>query len=483
MARSLNSYLKPVLPKRKANPKGAADTGTYVPANPDNVLTVPDYQEHLTDLLTSRQANDSRELMSELFKHDSDISATVNAYLTVADTRPNFYVRDMKGQLDRRGQDLLQQVMTAMFVRNDYSTGFQLEQSLRNICESMRYMVLLRGGVAAELVFDKLLVPREVRQVDLSSIEWFEKTPGVYKPVQTRDGADDIDLDIPNFFVEFYRKDPTEIYAYSPFVAAINTVAARQQVINDLYRIIQKTGFPRLEATVMEEILRKNIPSNIKQDDTKTRQWLNQQLTAIQGQLADLRSDDSLVHMDSVELSILNENGPKTSMDVKAVIEVLNAQNQAALKVMSTVIGRGESGVNTASTEARVFSMNAEQINHPIEELLSSMLTLALRLQGYKGYVEVRFSPVELRPDLELEPQRLAQQRRLTEALSYGFITDDEFHIKTFGRPKPKEAPELSGTNFLQQSNTDIDTSNISSNADPLGRSVTPEDSNAAKSN
>lgn len=484
MANPLSSLLKVILPKRRANERGTSYTNTYDPSQTDQTLTAPTYREHVQDIFTQRTISDSRALLSELFKHDSDASATVNAYLTVANTEPLFFVYDQENKIDREGHKTLDGILQALTTRLDYSTGFRLMPSLRTIAENMRYMVLLRGGIGAEAVFDKTLILREIRNVDLATIEWFEKSPGQYTPIQSPTNAnEEINLDIPTFFVAFYRRDPTTIYPHSPFVSAINTIAARQQVINDLYRIMQKTGYPRISVEVLEEVLRKNAPAQYQQDEDKMREWLNQRLTQIGNQLSTMRVDQVFAHFDSVKPSVFNKDGPGKSMDVTSIINVLNAQNQAALKVMSTIIGRGESGVNTASTEARIFSMNAEEVNEPVAEILSHIFTLALRMTGSVSRVEVKFAKVELRPELELEPQLTMKQARLLELLSHGLITDDQFHIEMFNRIRPDEIAELSGSGFMQSAKISVDATKISPNADPMGRSLSAPGSRSARSN
>lgn len=483
MALNVGSVFSIVLPTRRKNERGTAFTSTFRPQSSDQVLTVPAYREHLTDLFTTRQISDSRVLLKELFKQDPDVSAAVNAYLTTANTDLLWFVRDVDGNIDHEGHKMLQQLITRLTSRFDYSKGFKMIPSLRTVCENFRYMLLLRGGIGAELVFDKLLLPTEIRNVDLATIEWFERNSGQYTPQQRPPGSNDvIVLDIPTFFVSFFRRDPTTIYTTSQFVSSINTIAARQQVINDLYRIMQKTGYPRLDVTVLEEVLRKNAPANLALNEDQLRQWMNARLAEISTVTTNLRPDQTFVHFDSVEASIINQGGPAKAMDVTSVIEVLNSQNQAALKTMATIIGRGESGVNTASVEASIFSKNAEELNHPIAEILSQMMTLALRIQGFQGYVECKFAKVDLRPDLELEPQRVIKQARYLELLSHGLISDDDFHIAMFNRIRPDDIAEMSGTGFMTPSPS-VDIENISPNSDPLGRSVTPSGSKQARSN
>ena len=450
MAGVLSSLLQIVAPKGKARAGGVSATGTFNPQQADRVLTAPVYNEHLTDIFTSRQSDDSRTLMKSLFRHDPDVSAAVFSYLTMSNTDPIILVRDMEGQIDRDATKQLEQALKMLTVPTDYTLKFQLKKSLSALCEELRYMALLRGGIGVELVLDKKLAPSELRMVDLQSVQWYEKKSGQYKPRQQVSGVQDgIDLDIPTFFVSFFRKAPTDIYSYSPFVAAINTIAARQQVINDLYRIMQKTGYPRMDISVVEEVLMKNVPPDIAVDKNKTRQWANERLSEVRTAFENIRADQAIVHWDAVEPKILNDKNPGVGVNIEKVIETLNAQNQAALKTMSTVIGRGASGVNTGSVEARIAAMNSDELNEPVAELLTNICSFIMHQQGYQGFAEVRFKKAELRPDLELEPQLMLRGQRLRQDLSDGLITDDEYHLMMYSRLRPDSVEEMSGTNFM----------------------------------
>lgn len=445
------SALALILPKKRPNPKGVAQTPTFNPSNADQILTVPGYRDHMQDIFASRAADDSRTLLQNLFKHDPDVSASVNAYLTVASSaEPWWVVYDPTGKIDPAGHEQVNTILQAMFSKNDYSVGFQLKPSMKPFFNELRYLLLLRGGIGTELVLDKTLLPLELRHVDLATVQWREKQAGQLKPVQVPAGSsDEINLDIPTFFVTFLKRDPTGIYAHSPFVSAINTIAARQQVVNDLYRIMRKTGYPRMHIKVVEEVLRKNAPADAQADESLMNSWIQARLQEISTTVSTLSVDQAFVHSDAVEPAMMNERSAGVAVDITPMITMFNDQNQAALKTMATVIGRGDKGVNTASVESRIFSMHSDALNDPIAHFMSEMLTLALRLSGSQSVVEFGFDKVELRPDLELEPQRTMKQNRLLSLLSQGIIDDDYFHIEMFGRPRPADAPELSGTGFM----------------------------------
>ncbi len=478
----LLSKLKVLVPGR-LKPKGTAVTPSYNRENPAEVLPVPEYRQHLTDILGQRQQLTSQELLVQVVESDPDASSALNAYLTVADVMPTVKVFDPDGQLDREGHKVVNQILQLLEVRQDYSKGFQLKPSLRTIAEELRYMLLVRGGISVEAVYGPMLELTEMRVIDVGSLRWVEKSPGLLVPYQDVGSGDPMPLDIPTLFVNFYRKSPLSRYPVGAFVSAINTIAARQQVINDLYRIMQLNGYPRIDIKLVEEIIIKNAPADVRSDPMKTRAYLAARRNEVMSQFAAIRADQPVVHYDSAEVSMLNDKNPAAGLNVDSIIAALNAQNQAGLRTMATVLGRGESGVNTATVEATLFALNAGSLNKPIGELLSALLTQALRLQGSESRVVVEYPQIELRSDYELEAQRNLRANRLRTDLSDGLITDDEYHLWLYGRIRPDNVPELSGTGFMNQAAMVVDAEKVSPNDDPLGKSVSRAADKQAKSN
>lgn len=484
MASSQNitkSLFEFILPKSKTQTGGKSYTNTYDPGSSET-LTLPDYQQYLSDLQDDRLSDEEFDLVDKMFINDPDCSAALNAYLTLSDTDPVILVYNENNELDREGIKLAQGVMNSIFSINDYSLGYQMKPSFREFKDAQGWLQLARGAIGAELVFDKTMRPTELRIVDMATIKYKEVNPGEYKPIQETDNSEEIDLDIPTFFTAKFRQSPTSPYAHSHFAAAINTIASRSKIINDLYRIMNYTGYPRIEVKVVEEILLKSCPASVANDERKKAAWVRNRMTELTSTLTSLQPTSPIVHTDSAEVSIINDKMSGASLQVSEIIDTLNAQNQAGLKVVATVLGRGTAGVNTASTETIIFSKSADAFNRPLEDIMSRVLTFALRIQGYVGRCEFRFQPVELRPALELENQKTMQQTRLMTMLSYGLITDDYFHLSVNGRLGAESSPLLSGTNFLN-ADQNLDTSDPNANRSSLNRELTPDNETSSKSN
>jgi len=482
MASKLLTKFKTILPTR-AKPKGSTETPTYDSQNSTEVLALPDFQEHLADLIVSRTTQNSQELIEGLLKSDPDASSALHSYLTTCDSvEPYIMVKDADGLIDREGHQLVNEIIELLETRRDYSKGFVHKKSLRQLGEEFRYMMLAQGGICAEAIMGDQLELTEIRVIELASIRFQEKGPGLLVPYQDTGQGDPVKIDIPTLFMGWFRKSPKDAYSNSPFVSAINTMAARQQVINDLYRIMQLTGFPRITITVLESVIADSAPADIRTNPKELRQYINARRREIGGQFAAVRADQPIVTTDSVKFGMLNEKNPAAGLDVSQIIEALNAQNQAGLLTMATVLGRGESGVNTATVEANLFSMSANSLNAPIAEMLGKILTLALRFQGSESRVIVKYPDVDLRSELELESQLMIRSQRLRQDLSDGLLTDDEYHLMMYRRIRPENSPELSGTGF-NSNKMEVDVAKISPNSDPVGASVSKASDKQAKSN
>lgn len=474
--------IKLTLPKGKQQKGGRSATPTF--NDKQSKLTAPTYRQHLTDLYNSRQINDSRELLNTAVNHDPDVSAAVHAYLTIAGSAELVITAfDADGRMAQDGIDIGRQLLERITTVTDYSVGYSHKSVVDALCEDLRYWMLLRGMTAGELVFDKAKIPTELRLIDPKTLTWEETKPGVYVPKQEKSGGKPIDLNIATFFTSRFHQNPSDVYSYSPFVSAINTIAARTEVINELYRIMQVVGYPRIDIQVMEDVLAQNAPMTVRQDASKLRSFVQDELARITTSIASIKSDQALVHSNAVQAKILNDKNPGAGLNIQQVIDVLDAQNQAALKTMPAVIGKSSNG-NVAGTEARLFALATDSLNKSIARMLTQALTLGARLAGFQGRVVAMFRPVELRPELELEPQKVMRQARLQKDLSSGVITDLEYHMALYGRPPHPDAPELSGTNFLTPNagEAEVDVESISPNQDSLGRSLAPEGGKSAKS-
>lgn len=128
-----------------------------------------------------------------------------------------YYAVDAEGEISQEGTKTLEYLINRITFRNDYTLNYQMKPSLSSLREELKYMCLLRGAVGAELVFDKTLLPKEIRNVDMHFVEWTENKNGEYKPIQkTDESGEEVSLDIPTFFTAF-SVETRQVLIHIPF--------------------------------------------------------------------------------------------------------------------------------------------------------------------------------------------------------------------------------------------------------------------------
>jgi hypothetical protein len=116
-----------------------------------------------------------------------------------------------------------------------------------------------------------------------------------------------------------------------------------------------------------------------------------------------------------------------------------------------------------------------------LNEIFSRAFTLATRLLGYDVVVEFRYSPVELRPETELEAFKQTRQMRVLELLSYGFLTDEEASLELTGKLPPKGFKPLSGTQFKTGGVKDENSDPSSNNGSTLNKALNSDAPDTAR--
>lgn len=449
--------------------KGAAPSNPKV-VNPDtqegDVYSPTAFQMY-QDVGNLRNLGDQNDVIKQLERYDPDMANAIWATLRFASTPLNIIFKNDKGEFDAKKTNEFKMLLKANWLIsvNDPSAEELSDQIMRQL--------FLYGATGLEVVLNKFKYPTRFVVVKNQLVEWKMKK-GQYVPFQKKPGGNgEINLDIPTFFFQSLDKDPDDAAAESPLLPAIQAIVFKQQVIGDIQRVLKRTGYPRLKVTVLEEVLRKNAPVKVKGDDKKLSKWLADQKQAIGVELAKVKPEDAVVIFDSLAIDTL-ENKNASSVDFRPIMEILDGQVVSALKSLPSILGKGTGGSqNIASVEAMVFMNTPQYLQKRASKLMSQAYTMTARLAGMKGFVEVYHDPINLRPELELEPQKLAKQNRILQLQSFGLINDSEAALELGIDHLPDEP--LSGTQFLT-GGPEVDTENISPNTDPLGRSITGGD-------
>lgn len=438
---------------------------------PDKVdLTTPVYREergyHRMNLADYRYAKTADDMLKLLSKIDPDVSAGMWNFLRLANSGLKMTAYNDKGVRDAKLQAQLALMLDRLSGLNDFKT-WRIKMSIEAVSNQMIKYILLRGACASELVLGKDRRMREIVAIDPVTVNFKKHAEGVFKPIQTDLNGKEIDLAIPTFFWNVLDPDAQSPYETPPFLPVIQAVLFNMAVMQDLEKIVKRVAYPRISIKIVEETLRKFAPLAVQADDAKMQTWLNTQRTSIASALRDLKPEDAAVYFDSMDISILETKG-NTTIDYRPLKEVIDQRIISGLKSLPTILGRQFGSSQTlGGVESLLYARSIKGVQDVAAPQLSQMLTLAMRLEGLKGYVKVGYSPVNLKPENELEAFKTLKQSRILEQLSLGFLTDEEAAEELTGDATlPSTFKPLSGTRFYEK-NLTVDASAVNSSRNP----------------
>ena len=438
----------PQPPKVKSRDQIALPSYLKSASGSTSALPIKDRRLLTSDLTDIRNAADTRTAIKNFVGSSPDLSSAVFTYLRVAISRSYTAVaKNLDGTFNYEGTALVQQLLSRFDVLNDYSEGFAGTGSMRSNSESMGKELMEAGACCAELVLGKDRLPKRIQPLAVSQIK-FKPDGKILKPVQVVSGTE-IDLDVPTFFYVALDQDLLEPYASSPLEPALKPVLSSEDFQNDIRRIVKRVIHPRLEVIIDEEKFLASLPQSSKSSEEKIAEARSQVVSDITSMLSGLNPEDALVHFDSLGITLLNNGNASLSSEYQVLGQMLDGKMATGAKSMPSILGHGTKSANIASTETMLFAKAAEgAVQAKLNELYSRILTLAVRLHGVDCVVEFAYSPVDLRPDSELEAFKQSKQSRLLELLSLGMETDDDVCLQLTGKLPPAGYKPLSGTMF-----------------------------------
>ena len=459
-------------------------TGKGVGANLTNNLT-----SYFNDTLANlRNTGQTLAAIRTLARVHGDVSSAVAAVVRLANTDLNMRVYDANHQLSPDGSNLLRSIIVRINNTFDYTQGYDDRMTLASVKETLLRSIPLTGACAMELVLDKLGLPFRLQPVSVELVKW--KTSKVllgadpksqtakiipYQPT----AAGNVELDIPTFFYSALDQDTTSAYSASPMEPAVNTSFFHSETVDDIRRVVKRSGHSRLVVKLLTEKLIASAPPQVRTDPDKLAAWVEKTRVAVKDEIEKLGPESALVFYDTIEADYLNsEIG--ASADYKPLIETIDSILATALKTPAAIVGKRTSGgsQNTSSTESLLFIKTASGLHTPVQSVLSRALTLCVRLYGFDGYVVAEFKPIDLRPEIEIEAFTTMRQTRIIEQWGLGLLSDDEAAELLGTGPRAPGAPKLSGTMF--HLNGQNQTITPSPNGDPAKTALTPETPSSA---
>jgi len=488
MAITLRSIANALLPEKlaavllppSADPKVPKGGGVSLPSDRKSTtpnpaqITKPRLDVANVDLAnTFRSGADTATIVRNLCRVSPELAGSQAAHLRVG--IPEGFIciaRDADGSFNVEATRLAMQLARRMNFMGDYENGFSQVGSLRSVSEACARQLYQTGAVGMEMILDKSRLPFGFQPLSTGQIFWFEDGKG-NRPVQ-RIGGQDIDLDIATFFYVALDPDVLDVYAQSPLESAIQPVLASVQFLTDLRRMCNRHIYKRYNISIDDEKLAKRIPAQIKADPAALAEWYDDTLSSIDDMVSDLGVDDALIHYDFIEINYIEGDSGDTPATLDSVRTAFDTKISTATKTPPGVLGQGAKSATAASTDTLLFMLNVNgMIRVKIMELYSKAFTLGVRLvTGQDVTVEFLFDEIELRPKSEIAAYRSMNQSYWRQQLSDGYITDEEYCLRTTGNLPPNGFKPRVGTYFMDSAapqtgvaNPDSQTSNLGTNS------------------
>ncbi|MDK8182104.1 hypothetical protein [Paenibacillus sp. UMB4589-SE434] len=400
---------------------------------------LPKKYQHAHNLdLTKLQSYTAEELLELLVSVHPDVSHALYTYLRMGDTNLTFTAKKSNGSDDKNGQRSLDELKEMLNTPLD-SAGYQHGRSLEKLDTIQRMMVMVRGACAGEVVLNE----RANDVVDIVPVDpsliWFRRDtetnrliPWQYvKNPRMKQGETWFGqykrIDTPTFIYEELDPMVDDPYGRTPILPVLQVVFFHLQVLQDLKAVVHNQGYPRLDISLMEEIMIKNMPRNIAQDPSKQKEYLTQRLNEIQTHFESLNPDDSLFHWDSVKVEYLKGGNSGPMIDVKKLIDIIDTQLATSLKTLLTLLSRHQGSTETySSIDTQIYIKTIESARSVTKRFWKRAFSIAARVRGVQTTVIADYDPIDLRSENEVEADRKAKLYNLTEAEKNYYITPEE---------------------------------------------------------
>lgn len=236
---------------------------------------------------------------------------------------------------------------------------------------------------------------------------------------------------------------PGDPYGRPPVRPAFFSGLFLLNMLHDLRRVILQQGYPRLDISIDSQKLMDLIPKNLEDTGQEVEDWVQATVNEIAAVYNSMEPDDAWVHLD-----IAKVNRPVGAVDTSSLgaigplVEMLERMLTRALKSVPVVFVTRQSSSETQSNrEWELYSAGIEALQHPLEDLLGDMFSMALQASGVQADVEFKFSKFrtsERLRDAQVEALIIGNAER---KYWNGLISQEEMALEVTGHAPDQDSP------------------------------------------
>ena len=235
---------------------------------------------------------------------------------------------------------------------------------------------------------------------------------------------------------QYYPIDPypDEPYGRPPAAAVLQIIFFQMQVLRDLQRVIHTQGWPKIDISIVQEIMERAMPPHIRSDSVKKAQFLTDRMNEVVAAYESMNPEDAYVHADYVVVNSGAASAGRNLFDIQGLLQVIRIQVISALKQLPTIMGEHVGSTETYSTiELTIFSRAIDTFRRPIGKALSQAFVIALQLTGRQCKVAETWSVIEIYDPLTRAKTDAQVAANAVYERDQGFITQDQASMKVTG--------------------------------------------------
>jgi len=239
--------------------------------------------------------------------------------------------------------------------------------------------------------------------------------------------------------VDPYVDDP---YGRAPAAPALQVVFGLVQVLRDLGAVVHHQGWPKIDISLVWELMAQTIPQEIRDNEARKQQWLTAQMDGVIQAYNSMAPEDAFVHMDYVNVSSEKVAAGAKLFDAATVVHVFRIELIEALKSLPIFHSEHVGSTETyGSIEFEIYATSVGTIRSVASTPACRALQVGLQLRGHQGLVVADWPAVRTTQrlaDAQAEGQEIVNA---VNKRDQGFITQNDASREITGSDAVAPAP------------------------------------------
>lgn len=404
--------------------------------------TLSPYNSRIVNILKSlRQIPDESSAIEFLKKVNPDVSMAVWNFIRLANqgNEMHFYTT---GKAKSRITYLEDEWREFAARINEISNS-----GLDGLIDQLHLSSFMLGGMAVEVevtddrkdIYDVYVVKPQTIYWELGDVDGHKK----WIPYQWQLGKKVyLDPQNANFFwvpSDPDIGDPRGTLTLSPVLQAIDF---QMQILQDLQAVLHHQGYPRNDIEIDLDKIMAVIPSHIKNNPEKLRQYLEDEWAWIEKLFQKLNPDDDYIHYNNVKVNMSNGANASRSLDVRAISELLDVQTLSGTKQMAIFMNRNQGVTESWGTvQFRIFCSGIASCQRGSKRLIEEIARLWCRVNGVQAIPVFKHNILDWNSEEQRMTVNLLKQKFYAIAVLMGWIDNDKAAQEVMGAEKAVGEP------------------------------------------